>query len=62
MTVTVDFAAGRVGEVRFRFVRHNDRNETVFRAPADEGATLDRLAAKSAARLAAEGDWVRVAL
>jgi poly-gamma-glutamate capsule biosynthesis protein CapA/YwtB (metallophosphatase superfamily) len=56
--------AGVTG-ARFRFVRHNDRNETVPCAPADEGPTLDRLTQKSAAlgaRLIPEGDWVRLAL
>jgi hypothetical protein len=50
---------------RFRFVRHNAANETVACALADEGATFDRLAAKSAAlgaRLMPDGDWVQVAL
>jgi hypothetical protein len=50
---------------RFRFVRHNAANETVACALADEGATFDRLAAKSAAlgaRLMPDGDRVQVAL
>jgi poly-gamma-glutamate capsule biosynthesis protein CapA/YwtB (metallophosphatase superfamily) len=54
-----------VAEARFRFVRHNARNETVFCALAEEGTTLDRLVDRSAklgARLAAEDDWLRVGL
>ncbi|MGE5268763.1 MAG: CapA family protein [Thiohalocapsa sp.] len=65
MMAQVDIAAGGVGAARFRFVRHNAANETVFCTPAAEGTTLDRLTAKSAslgARLVPEGDWVRVIL
>ena len=52
--------AGGLGDVRFRFVRHNEANETVPCALAAEGAMFDRLAAKSAARLIPDGDWLRV--
>jgi len=55
---------GEVSEASFRFVRHNAANETVPCALAAEAATFERLLAKSAtfgARLAAEGDWVRLA-
>jgi len=54
-----------VTEARFRFVRHNAQNETVFCALADEGATFDRLVERSArlgARLVPEDDWVRIGL
>jgi poly-gamma-glutamate synthesis protein (capsule biosynthesis protein) len=54
-----------VAEARFRFVRHNAQNETVFCALADEGPTLDRLIDRSSrlgARLTAADDWVRVGL
>jgi hypothetical protein len=54
-----------VTEARFRFVRHNAQNETVFCALADEGATFDQLVERSArlgARLVPEGDWVRIGL
>ena len=50
---------------RFRFVRHNERNETVPCPLADEGATLDRLTERSTAlgaRLIPEGHGVRLAL
>jgi poly-gamma-glutamate synthesis protein (capsule biosynthesis protein) len=53
-------AGGDIG-ARFHFVRHNTANETVLCPVADEGATLDRLAAKSGARLVPDGDWVRLA-
>ena len=48
---------------RFRFVRHNQANETVPCMLSAEGVTFDRLQTKSAeraARLAPDGDWVRV--
>jgi poly-gamma-glutamate capsule biosynthesis protein CapA/YwtB (metallophosphatase superfamily) len=54
-------AGGGVVRARFRFVRHNAANETVPCALAAEGATFDRLAAHSAARLIPDGDWVRIA-
>ncbi len=65
MMAEIDAASGGVGGARFRFVRHNAANETVFCAPAAEGPSLDRLTAKSTAlgaRLIPEGDWVRVVL
>jgi poly-gamma-glutamate capsule biosynthesis protein CapA/YwtB (metallophosphatase superfamily) len=65
MMAQADIAPGGLSAVRFRFVRHNAANETVPCALAAEGATFDRLAAKSAAlgaRLTPAGDWVRVAL
>ena len=65
MMAQVDAAPGGVRGARFRFVRHNAANETVPCALAAEGATFDRLAAKSAglaARLEADGDWVRLGL
>jgi poly-gamma-glutamate capsule biosynthesis protein CapA/YwtB (metallophosphatase superfamily) len=62
MMAQIDAAAGGVAGARFRFVRHIAANETVPCALAAEGATFDRLVAKSSARLVPEGDWVRVAL
>jgi poly-gamma-glutamate synthesis protein (capsule biosynthesis protein) len=65
MMAKVEAQRGGVAGARFRFVRHNDRNETVPCNLAEEGPTLDRLTARSAAlggRLLPEGDWVRVAL
>jgi poly-gamma-glutamate capsule biosynthesis protein CapA/YwtB (metallophosphatase superfamily) len=65
MMARVEIGPAGVEAARFRFVRHNATNETVLCALAAEGATFDRLVAKSAplaARLTAEGDWVRLAL
>jgi poly-gamma-glutamate synthesis protein (capsule biosynthesis protein) len=64
MMARVEVEPGGEPAARFRFVRHNAANETVLCALAAEGACFDRLAANSAplgARLAPEGDWVRVA-
>jgi poly-gamma-glutamate synthesis protein (capsule biosynthesis protein) len=65
MMAEVEAERGGIAGVRFRFVRHNDANETVPCRLAEEGATLDRLTERSAklgARLTPEDDWVRVAL
>jgi poly-gamma-glutamate capsule biosynthesis protein CapA/YwtB (metallophosphatase superfamily) len=65
MLAQCDIVRGGVKEARFRFVRHNAQNETVFCTLADEGATLYRIIDRSSrrgARLSAEGDWVRIAL
>lgn len=65
MLARVEAGPDGIAAARFRFVRHNAANETVLCALANEGVTLDRLAAKSAAlgaTLTAEGDWVQVAL
>jgi poly-gamma-glutamate synthesis protein (capsule biosynthesis protein) len=65
MLARCDVARDGVTEARFRFVRHNAQNETVFCALADEGATFDRLVERSArlgARLVPEGDWMRIGL
>ena len=63
MMAEVEAERGGITGARFRFVRHNDRNETVACALSDEGPTLDRLTRRSAAlgaQLAPEGDWVRL--
>jgi len=63
MMAEVEAERGGIAGARFRFVRHNDRNETVPRALAEEGPTLDRLTRRSAAlgaQLVPEGDWVRL--
>jgi poly-gamma-glutamate synthesis protein (capsule biosynthesis protein) len=65
MMAEVEAERGGITGARFRFVRHNDANETVPCALAEEGATLDRLTERSAklgARLTPEGDWVRIPL
>jgi poly-gamma-glutamate capsule biosynthesis protein CapA/YwtB (metallophosphatase superfamily) len=64
MMASIEIERRGVGEVAFRFVRHDEDNHTYFRAPAAEGAALDRLAAESAARgarLEPHGEEVRVA-
>lgn len=56
---------GRIDKVTFQFVRHDDRNRTVPRALADEGAAFDRIARESAglgATLVARGDEVEIDL
>ena len=61
--VTVEGGAGT--GAGFRFVRHNDANETVLCSLAGEGATYDRIAARAAdygTRIEAEGDLVRLVL
>jgi poly-gamma-glutamate synthesis protein (capsule biosynthesis protein) len=63
MMARVDVAGDGRQDARFRFVRHNDANETVACALAAERATFDRLTNESArlgATLSADGDWVRV--
>ena len=63
MMARVELGPVGVAAAQFRFVRHNATNETVSCALAAEGATFDRLVAKSTARgahLAPEGDWVRL--
>jgi poly-gamma-glutamate synthesis protein (capsule biosynthesis protein) len=65
MLARVEAGRGAVNGAEFRFVRHNDANETVLCALADEGAALARLTGRAAAsgtRLAANGDWVAIAL
>ena len=65
MMAEVEAERGGIAGACFRFVRHNERNETVPCSLAEEGATLDRLTERSArlgARLSPEEDWVRVAL
>jgi poly-gamma-glutamate capsule biosynthesis protein CapA/YwtB (metallophosphatase superfamily) len=52
-----------IGDIGFRFVRHDDANRSYFRDPAEEGVAFDALAAKSAAlgaRLEPRGDTVAV--
>ncbi len=65
MMARIEIGPAGVAAAHFRFVRHNAANETVPCALAAEGATLDRIVAKSAplgASLVPEGDWVRLAL
>ena len=55
----------RIEKVTFQFVRHDDRNRTVPRALADEGAAFDLIARESAdlgTKLLAQGDEVTIVL
>ena len=63
MMAKAQFEGARLVEVGFRFVRHNDRNETVPCALAAEQAEFEDIGERSAAfgtRLRAAGDDVRV--
>ncbi len=65
MMAKVEFEADRLVGAGFRFVRHNDANETVLCSLAAESETLARLvdrAARTGTRLQPEGDEVRVLL
>jgi poly-gamma-glutamate synthesis protein (capsule biosynthesis protein) len=65
MMVRVSCEARRIERVAFQFVRHDDRNRTVPRALADEGAAFDLIAQESAgfaAKLVAAGDEVLIDL
>jgi poly-gamma-glutamate capsule biosynthesis protein CapA/YwtB (metallophosphatase superfamily) len=64
MLIEMTFENGKCTSDSFRFVRHNDGYESIFRRPADEGETLADLTARSkalGATLTADGDRVRVA-
>jgi hypothetical protein len=63
MVAELSFDNGRCGGDNFRFVRHNDGYETIFRRPADEAEALADLAARSkllGATLTADGDRIHV--
>jgi poly-gamma-glutamate capsule biosynthesis protein CapA/YwtB (metallophosphatase superfamily) len=63
MMAKLDIGTAGVSTPRFCFVRHNAANETVPCTLAAEGATLDRLATKSAAlgaHLVADRDWLLI--
>ena len=65
MLAQCDIARAAVTRARFRFVRHNERNETVLCPLTEESVTFGRLAERSArlgASLSADGDWVRIGL
>ena len=65
MMVRVSCEAGRIDRAAFRFVRHDDRNRTVPRVLADEGAAFDLIARESAnlgTKLLAQGDEVAIVL
>jgi poly-gamma-glutamate synthesis protein (capsule biosynthesis protein) len=59
MMAQVTLNGRSVERAAFRFVRHNDRNETVFRALRDEQDMLAKIAQRSApfsTRIDVEGD------
>jgi poly-gamma-glutamate synthesis protein (capsule biosynthesis protein) len=65
MMVRVSCEGGRIDRAAFQFVRHDNRNRTVRRSLADEGAAFDLIAQESAgfgAKLVARGDEIRVDL
>jgi poly-gamma-glutamate capsule biosynthesis protein CapA/YwtB (metallophosphatase superfamily) len=65
MMVRASWDRGQIERVAFQFVRHDDRNRTVPRPLADEGAAFDRIARVSAAlgaKLVARGDEVVIDL
>jgi poly-gamma-glutamate capsule biosynthesis protein CapA/YwtB (metallophosphatase superfamily) len=65
MMARARFDGAQLAETSFRFVRHNDRNETVPCALAAEPAEFDDIRQRSTAlgtRLTADGDYVRVEL
>jgi len=65
MMARVEVEPGKVAGANFRFVRHNDANETVICLPAGERVTLAALAERSArfaTRLEAGAEAVRVVL
>jgi poly-gamma-glutamate synthesis protein (capsule biosynthesis protein) len=65
MMARVEVEPGHIRQASFRFVRHNDANETVMCPPADEAETLARLTDRGAGtrtQLEPAGDWVKVVL
>ena len=65
MMVRIGCERAGIAEASFQFVRHDERNRTVPRPLAEEGAAFDEIARESAAlgaQLAARGDRVVVAL
>ena len=65
MMVKASCDGGGIDRVSFQFVRHDDRNRTVFRTLADESAAFAQIAQESAAlgaELAAEGDQAVIKL
>jgi poly-gamma-glutamate capsule biosynthesis protein CapA/YwtB (metallophosphatase superfamily) len=65
MMVRATWDQEQIEKVTFQFVRHDDRNRTVPRALADEGAAFDRIARESAgldAKLVAQGAEVAIDL
>jgi hypothetical protein len=65
MMAQIEVAPCDVTQASFRFVRHNDANETVLCPLAAEQATLARLsdrASRTGTRLRTDGDAVQIQL
>jgi len=65
MMARVEIAGGAIRDASFRFVRHNDANETVLCPPANESETLARIGQRATGfgtTLETVGDVVRIAL
>jgi poly-gamma-glutamate synthesis protein (capsule biosynthesis protein) len=65
MMAEIEAERSGVSAASFRFVRHNDANETVLCPVAVEGATLERIADRArgyGTAIEADGDFVRVTL
>jgi len=65
MMAEVTVERGGVSAAAFRFVRHNDANETVLCPVAAEGETLDRITDRAATygtRIETDGDFIRLKL
>jgi poly-gamma-glutamate capsule biosynthesis protein CapA/YwtB (metallophosphatase superfamily) len=63
MMARVELEGGRVADAGFRFVRHNDANETVLCSVAEENETLTRLtdrASRTGTRLEPVGDTIKI--
>lgn len=58
----VTFDSGAVAGAGFRFVRHNDRNETVLSVLANEAEAVREITAASGVGLSARGDELRMDL
>lgn len=65
MMVKLSCDRGRTEKIAFQFVRHDDRNRTLIRRPADETAAFEQISEESAglgAKLAARDDEVWIDL
>ena len=65
MMARISWGGDRIESATFQFVRHDQRNRTMLRVLADEGAAFDEIARESAvlgASLVAQGDQVSIEL
>jgi hypothetical protein len=61
----IELDVNALSQAGFRFVRHNDRNETIVTAPADETEAVAEISAASAAlgvQISVEGDCLSIDL